>query len=208
MAKISVYSVHDWYLVYYLNERLWNCSFSGFLGSWLIMTYLPLQGSHFFYFQFDRQVPCFLTQTNTSTHKVITENLHLNRHVLEEVTGPRSEKFTFFVCSNCCLVNFFFIACFISAILNAHKSYVVVPWASATWDLLAQLWCNAHGCGPYFTAVPTNSCGQEEKPRQQLIRCGFQGYYQFPRKPVQVIVLCKQSCKHRIVLGLLCHVYL
>jgi tRNA uridine 5-carboxymethylaminomethyl modification enzyme len=35
------------------------------------------------------QVLCYLTRTNAATHKIVTDNLHLNRHVLEEVTGPR-----------------------------------------------------------------------------------------------------------------------
>jgi tRNA uridine 5-carboxymethylaminomethyl modification enzyme len=39
--------------------------------------------------QCERQVPCFLTQTNAATHKIVADNLHLNRHILEEVTGPR-----------------------------------------------------------------------------------------------------------------------
>lgn len=35
------------------------------------------------------QVPCHMTHTNPQTHQIITENQHLNRHVMEEVTGPR-----------------------------------------------------------------------------------------------------------------------
>ncbi|CAI8033049.1 Protein MTO1 homolog, mitochondrial [Geodia barretti] len=45
-------------------------------------------------FQCERQVPCFLTQTNAATHKIVADNLHLNRHILEEVTGPRSDSVT------------------------------------------------------------------------------------------------------------------
>ena len=37
-----------------------------------------------------KQVPCYLTHTNPATHRIILDNMHLNRHVLEEVTGPRS----------------------------------------------------------------------------------------------------------------------
>ena len=49
----------------------------------------------FIFFQCEVQVPCFLTQTNAATHKIVADNVHLNRHVLEEVTGPRSD---FVVC--------------------------------------------------------------------------------------------------------------
>ena len=35
------------------------------------------------------QVPCHMTRTNPRTHQIITENQHLNRHVMEEITGPR-----------------------------------------------------------------------------------------------------------------------
>ena len=32
---------------------------------------------------------CHLTHTNNSTHQIILDNMHLNRHVQEEITGPR-----------------------------------------------------------------------------------------------------------------------
>lgn len=35
------------------------------------------------------QIPCFMTYTNDQAHQIILENMHLNRHVTEEVTGPR-----------------------------------------------------------------------------------------------------------------------
>ncbi|XP_019854087.1 PREDICTED: protein MTO1 homolog, mitochondrial-like [Amphimedon queenslandica] len=35
------------------------------------------------------QLLCYLTQTNSLTHRIITENEHLNKHILDEVTPPR-----------------------------------------------------------------------------------------------------------------------
>lgn len=35
------------------------------------------------------QIPCHLTETNEEVHKIILDNMHLNRHVTEEITGPR-----------------------------------------------------------------------------------------------------------------------
>ncbi len=35
------------------------------------------------------QVICHKAYTNAATHQIIRDNAHLNRHVLEEVTGPR-----------------------------------------------------------------------------------------------------------------------
>ena len=35
------------------------------------------------------QVPCHLTYTNDQVHQIILDNMHQNRHVTEEVTGPR-----------------------------------------------------------------------------------------------------------------------
>lgn len=35
------------------------------------------------------QLPCHMTYTSTSVNNIIKDNLHLNRHVTEEVTGPR-----------------------------------------------------------------------------------------------------------------------
>lgn len=35
------------------------------------------------------QMPCFLTHTNGRVHKIILENMDKNRHVTEEITGPR-----------------------------------------------------------------------------------------------------------------------
>ncbi|XP_024941163.1 protein MTO1 homolog, mitochondrial [Cephus cinctus] len=37
----------------------------------------------------DQQLPCYLTKTNEGVAKIIKDNLHCNRHVTEEVTGPR-----------------------------------------------------------------------------------------------------------------------
>ncbi|KAK2703784.1 protein MTO1 homolog, mitochondrial-like isoform X2 [Artemia franciscana] len=36
-----------------------------------------------------KQVPCFLIRTNPNVDAIIKESLHLNRHVKEEITGPR-----------------------------------------------------------------------------------------------------------------------
>lgn len=35
------------------------------------------------------QLPCFMTFTPLSIIKIIKDNLHVNRHVIEEITGPR-----------------------------------------------------------------------------------------------------------------------
>lgn len=35
------------------------------------------------------QLPCYLTYTNSKIIKIIKDSLHMNRHVIEEVTGPR-----------------------------------------------------------------------------------------------------------------------
>ena len=35
------------------------------------------------------QIPCHITHTNEKVHKIILDNMHQNRHVTEEVTGPR-----------------------------------------------------------------------------------------------------------------------
>ncbi|XP_065367706.1 protein MTO1 homolog, mitochondrial [Calliphora vicina] len=37
----------------------------------------------------DEQLPCHLTYTSLQVNKIVKENMHLNRHVSEEVTGPR-----------------------------------------------------------------------------------------------------------------------
>lgn len=37
----------------------------------------------------EEQLPCHLTYTNEAVAKIIKDNLHNNRHVTEEVTGPR-----------------------------------------------------------------------------------------------------------------------
>ena len=37
----------------------------------------------------EAQLPCHLTYTNERAHKIIAENMHLNRHVREEINGPR-----------------------------------------------------------------------------------------------------------------------
>lgn len=37
----------------------------------------------------DKQLPCYLTYTTLNVNKIVKDNLHLNRHVTEEVTGPR-----------------------------------------------------------------------------------------------------------------------
>ncbi|XP_043282892.1 protein MTO1 homolog, mitochondrial isoform X2 [Venturia canescens] len=36
-----------------------------------------------------QQLPCYITRTNEGVAKIIRENLHCNRHVTEEITGPR-----------------------------------------------------------------------------------------------------------------------
>ncbi|XP_014234263.1 protein MTO1 homolog, mitochondrial [Trichogramma pretiosum] len=35
------------------------------------------------------QLPCYLTHTNEKINSIVKENLHLNRHVIEEIKGPR-----------------------------------------------------------------------------------------------------------------------
>ena len=35
------------------------------------------------------QIPCFMTYTNEHVNEIILENMHQNRHVSEEITGPR-----------------------------------------------------------------------------------------------------------------------
>lgn len=35
------------------------------------------------------QVPCYLTYTNSKVNQIVCDNLHLNRHVQEEINGPR-----------------------------------------------------------------------------------------------------------------------
>ena len=37
----------------------------------------------------ENQIPCFLTHTNEKIGKIIADNMHLNRHVREEINGPR-----------------------------------------------------------------------------------------------------------------------
>ncbi|XP_036333743.1 protein MTO1 homolog, mitochondrial [Rhagoletis pomonella] len=37
----------------------------------------------------DNQLPCYLTHTTLRVNNIVRENLHVNRHVTEEVTGPR-----------------------------------------------------------------------------------------------------------------------
>ena len=35
------------------------------------------------------QLPCHMTHTNDKIHQIILDNMHQNRHVTEEITGPR-----------------------------------------------------------------------------------------------------------------------
>ncbi|XP_053961866.1 protein MTO1 homolog, mitochondrial [Anastrepha ludens] len=37
----------------------------------------------------DKQLPCYLTHTTLAVNNIVRQNLHVNRHVTEEVTGPR-----------------------------------------------------------------------------------------------------------------------
>ncbi|KJE90950.1 glucose-inhibited division protein A, variant [Capsaspora owczarzaki ATCC 30864] len=37
----------------------------------------------------NNQLKCFMTLTSTAGHKIIRENIHLSRHVMEETRGPR-----------------------------------------------------------------------------------------------------------------------
>ncbi|XP_058807742.1 protein MTO1 homolog, mitochondrial isoform X2 [Phymastichus coffea] len=37
----------------------------------------------------EKQLPCYLTYTNDSVTKIVRENLYCNRHVMEEIKGPR-----------------------------------------------------------------------------------------------------------------------
>ena len=38
------------------------------------------------------QLECHLTYTDERAHKIIADNMHVNRHVREEVTGPRYKQ--------------------------------------------------------------------------------------------------------------------
>lgn len=38
---------------------------------------------------FEKQLPCYLTYTNKAVIDIIKNNLHCNRHVTEEIKGPR-----------------------------------------------------------------------------------------------------------------------
>lgn len=35
------------------------------------------------------QLPCHMTHTNEEVEKIVMETIHLNRHVQQEVKGPR-----------------------------------------------------------------------------------------------------------------------
>ncbi|EDW77041.1 uncharacterized protein Dwil_GK22159 [Drosophila willistoni] len=37
----------------------------------------------------DEQIPCYLTYTTPKVSNIVRDNLHVNRHVTEEITGPR-----------------------------------------------------------------------------------------------------------------------
>lgn len=37
----------------------------------------------------DKQLPCYLTYTTPAINEIVQSNLHLNRHVTEEINGPR-----------------------------------------------------------------------------------------------------------------------
>lgn len=37
----------------------------------------------------DKQLPCYLTHTGDDLARIVKENLHCNRHVMEEIKGPR-----------------------------------------------------------------------------------------------------------------------
>uniref|UniRef100_A0A1A9WNB1 tRNA uridine 5-carboxymethylaminomethyl modification enzyme C-terminal subdomain domain-containing protein n=1 Tax=Glossina brevipalpis TaxID=37001 RepID=A0A1A9WNB1_9MUSC len=39
--------------------------------------------------QADAQLPCYLTYTTMKVNQIVKDNLHVNRHVTEEITGPR-----------------------------------------------------------------------------------------------------------------------
>ena len=41
------------------------------------------------YLQTEEQVRCHLTYMTEEASQVITDNMHLNRHVMEETKGPR-----------------------------------------------------------------------------------------------------------------------
>lgn len=45
--------------------------------------------------QVTEQKPCHMTYTNAAAHQVVLDNMHLNRHVQEEITGVR---YIAFVC--------------------------------------------------------------------------------------------------------------
>ncbi|XP_070572324.1 protein MTO1 homolog, mitochondrial-like isoform X2 [Ptychodera flava] len=37
----------------------------------------------------EEQIPCYLTHTTPTVDRIVLDNMHLNRHVMEEVSGPR-----------------------------------------------------------------------------------------------------------------------
>ena len=43
----------------------------------------------------EEQLQCHLTYTNERAHKIVAENMHVNRHVREEINGPRYKECLF-----------------------------------------------------------------------------------------------------------------
>lgn len=65
------------------------------------------------------QVPCYLTRTNAATHQIVIDNQHLNRHVLEEITGPRLLRMHLFVS------NYYMYMRLVMALLVPNSEYWV-----------------------------------------------------------------------------------
>ena len=39
--------------------------------------------------QSEDQLPCYMTHTTPAIDPIVRDNIHLNRHVMEETNGPR-----------------------------------------------------------------------------------------------------------------------
>ena len=69
------------------------------------------------------QLPCHITHTNDKVNQIILDNMHQNRHVTEEVTGPRycpsvESKGRFFMNDSHNLVSVLFIVLILDTMLQ------------------------------------------------------------------------------------------
>lgn len=71
----------------FMNDRVWLKA-EDQVGFWKI--YLPYYFNCYLivYLSFEK-LPCHLTYTTDAINQIVRDNLHQNRHVTEEVTGPR-----------------------------------------------------------------------------------------------------------------------